>query len=74
MRSITWERDVPPPLKGTRDQLRPFALALHSSVKLGHEIFIFEELANWGVVIEVYRTVINCVDFVAEPKMWVGLN
>jgi len=75
VRSTTWERGIPPPREGTRDLLKPFALALLSSVKLSHEIFISEQLANWGVVI-VIRAMINCVafDFVAEPKMWVGLN
>lgn len=46
------------------------------SIKLSQGIFGFEQLANWGVVIEVIRATINCVafDFVAEPKMWVGLH
>lgn len=44
-----WEEDIPP-LEGSGDQLKPFDTALHDSVKLSHEVFIFEQLANWAAV------------------------
>lgn len=41
VRNATWERGILASLERARDQLRPFALALHSSAKIIHGNFIF---------------------------------